>query len=87
MDKVRTKKGNQIMSARVAIKSFSYRHEAELVRELLRSEGIDAVVTSDDCGSVDPSLALATGVYVTVWEEDLERASSIINQAESEPRL
>lgn len=70
------------MDKKVAIKSFNYRHEAEPLRKLLESSGIDVFVTSDDCGTVYPALALAGGVYLMVWESDLERAANIIKEAE-----
>lgn len=70
------------MAKRVAIKSFNYRHDAEPLLELLKSSGIDAIVASDDCGAVDPALALAGGVYLMVWESDLERARDVIDEAE-----
>jgi hypothetical protein len=57
------------------------RGEAEIVRELLLSNGIEAFVVSDDCGAVDPALSFARGVQLLVAENDVEQAERIIAEA------
>jgi hypothetical protein len=69
------------MSERVAIREFNSRGEAEIVRELLLSNGIEAFVVSDDCGAVDPALSFARGVQLLVAENDVEQAERIIAEA------
>ena len=46
------------LSQRVVLREFSSRGDAEVVRELLLANGIEAFVISDDCGAVDPALSL-----------------------------
>jgi hypothetical protein len=71
------------MAERVVLREFSSRGEAEIVRELLLTEGIQAFVISDDCGSVDPGLAFGRGVQLLVAESDLADAIQVIAQAEA----
>jgi hypothetical protein len=66
------------MDDRVILRSFSYRAEAELVRELLASGGIEAFVNSDDCGSVDPALQFGRGAEVLVSARDHAEAEHLI---------
>ena len=77
------------MAQPVVLREFSYRAEAEIVREFLEANGIEAFVTSDDCGSVDPALQFARGVQLMVAEEDREPAERAIAEgaanADAEP--
>ena len=72
------------MSKRVLCREFNSRGEAAIVRELLFSNGIEAYVSSDDCGSVDPALSFARGVQLYVAEEDASRAEQVIEEARME---
>lgn len=60
------------------IRRFSFRHQADLVQSVLAANGIDAIVMSDDCGSVDPALAMVRGVHVVVAAEDVARAEDVL---------
>lgn len=66
------------MGNRVVLRVFNYRSEGEIVRELLEAAGIEAEVTSDDCGMVDPALQFVRGALLWVDEDDRERALQII---------
>jgi hypothetical protein len=68
------------MSERVVLRRFNYRHEAEVVKSVLEGDGIDALVTSDDCGSVDPALGLVRGACVVVTSDDAARAEELLAQ-------
>ena len=68
------------MSDRIVLREFSSRAEAEIVRELLESASVEAYVTSDDCGQVDPALQFARGAKLWVAEEDEARAEEAITQ-------
>jgi hypothetical protein len=69
------------MDDRIVLRSFSYRAEAEIVRELLASNGIAAFVNSDDCGSVDPALQFGRGAEVLVSADDREAAERLIEES------
>jgi len=66
------------MSDQVVVRRFSYRHEAEVVRSFLDGHGIEAWVTSDDCGSVDPALGLVRGACLVVAKENAARADELL---------
>lgn len=68
-------------AAPALLRTFTSRHEADFVAGVLASEGIRAIVFSDDCGSVDPALSFARGVEVYVSEGDLERARQLLEDA------
>ena len=68
------------MTERVVLRQFSSRGDAEIVRELLLANGIDAFVISDDCGSVDPALSFARGVQLLVAAADSAMAEDVIAQ-------
>jgi hypothetical protein len=71
------------MSERVVLREFSSRAEAEIVRELLSANGVEAFVISDDCGSVDPGLSFGRGVQLLVAGVDRDDAVQIIAQTEA----
>ena len=66
------------MRDRVVFRKFNYRHEAEIVRELLEANGIEAFVTSNDCGALDPALQLAQGAVLWIAADELENARSVV---------
>lgn len=55
--------------------------EANLVKARLESEGVGAVVQSDDVGSTTPTLSMVRGVLVLVREADRSRAIEILEEA------
>jgi predicted Fe-Mo cluster-binding NifX family protein len=61
----------------VVVASVSSRAEGDIVAGLLRSEGIEAVVTADDAGGEIGSFQLQ-GVSVLVAAADEARARSIL---------
>jgi len=63
----------------VRIKMFNSRAEAEIAKSFLISKGIEAVIQADDLGGMRPDLALASGVYLKVSEEDAEIALEYLN--------
>jgi hypothetical protein len=69
------------MGDRIVLRQFSYRAEAEIVRELLEANGIEAFVVSDDCGAVDPALQFGRGAQLLVAEADGLRALQLIDES------
>ncbi len=66
------------MGARVVVRKFGSRGDAEIVRELLLANGIEAFVNSDDCGAVDPALSFARGVELLVDGVDRADAEQVL---------
>ena len=62
----------------VVLRTFSYQHEAEIVRSVLEGSGIEAITNSDDCGALDPALGLVRGVNVLVAADRLEQAEDVL---------
>ena len=63
----------------VCVKVFTNRAQAEVVKSLLESYGIVAIVKADDCGGLRPHLVFgAGGVRVLVRKEDKAKAMDIL---------
>ena len=73
------------MSEKVVVRRFSYRHEAEVAHSFLDGHGIEAWVTSDDCGSVQPALGLVRGACLVVADEDAARAEGLLDSPPEPP--
>lgn len=57
------------MTSQICIKTYLYRHEADLALALLDSCGIEATLTADDAGGMQPHLLFGTG-GVRLWVSD-----------------
>jgi hypothetical protein len=66
------------MDELVTVATFPDVAEAELAKERLELEGIQAFVIDAQAGGVMPYIAQSTGVRVQVPPEDLERAKEIL---------
>lgn len=62
----------------VRLGSYNSKTEANLVKARLASEGIDAVVQSDDLGSTTPMLGGFRGVLVLVREDERIAALEVL---------
>jgi hypothetical protein len=64
----------------VKLATFSTLTEANLVKARLESEGIDALVQSDDLGSMMESMITVRGVRVLVREKDRAAAMDCLGR-------
>ena len=71
------------MDSLTTLKIFNTRIEAEVLRSLLESSGIQSWILSDDAGSMYPAQASVSGVRLMVKDEDFKTASDLL--AISEP--
>lgn len=62
----------------VVLKTYITEIEADMDRGRLESAGIDAMITSDDCGGMRPHLAYSLGVKLLVAREDQGRAKELL---------
>lgn len=64
----------------VVIKTFVTRIEAEIVRGLLETHGIKAIVTADDEGGLYPypSAPSTTWVKLLISKKDIKKAKKIL---------
>ena len=68
----------------VVVSTFPNREIAEAAVSLLASEGIEAVISSDDAGGELPNLDLGRGVRVFVNAESAEFAKALLEQGEED---
>ena len=66
------------MDTFVVLREFGSRVEAEIVKELLASNDIEALVVSDDCSAVDPALQFGRGVQLLVLATDASEAQMLL---------
>jgi hypothetical protein len=70
---------NSRYSGMALLRTFAARHESELAKGALEARGLRVILASDDCGSMDPALGLATGgAKVYVEESCIEEARGIL---------
>jgi hypothetical protein len=66
----------------VSLRTYLIRQEADLALLHLQSEGITAVIQSDDCGGMRPGLHTASGLHILVSVSDREKAEEILSRFE-----
>ena len=67
------------MQGLVRVGSYASRVQAEMMVELLRNEGIDAITEIDDAGGLRPDVPMGMGgAKVLVRPEDEEKAREIL---------
>jgi hypothetical protein len=69
------------MSDSISIKSCASQEEAELLKSILESNGIKAMISGDDYAGLP--LMTSGGVELRVLEEDADRARKILEDAEA----
>lgn len=67
------------------VSTFLYRHQADHAKGLLEDQGIESMVSADDCGGIRPNLSFGTGgVRIFVNKEDYKKAKEILSVLEEE---
>jgi len=71
------------------VETFTFRHEAEIVRARLEAGGVIAMVQADDEGGMNPGFFADYGVRVVVHDDDIVEARDILelgaDQAQDAP--
>ena len=67
------------------VKIYLHRYEAEEAKALLKYNGIEAIVSADDCAGYRPDIKL--GVAVKVEPKHFEDASGLLNYVRNEEEL
>jgi Putative prokaryotic signal transducing protein len=62
----------------ITVRTFNYRHEAEMAKSALEANGVPAVVFSDDGGGQEVSLQFVRGAKLMVNQQDESRAKRIL---------
>ena len=63
------------------VRVFSTEMEALIARSALRSFGIEAFLSSDDCGGQRPHGTMANGIRLMVRPEDANAANDVLRSA------
>ena len=61
----------------IVLQRFPNRIEAEMAEGALHAAEIDAMVSADDAGGVEPGL-WTQGIRLLVWQEDADRARAVL---------
>ena len=64
----------------VCIKTYIYRHEAEVANGVLNGHGIDCYVAADDAGGVRPDQNFLMGIRLMVRETDAVQAIELLGK-------
>lgn len=75
------------MARLVSLVRMPDRYVAEPVAQLLRANGIEAFIWSDDAGGVHPPLGLSNGTEIKVAEARLQEARELLAAYEEAPLL
>jgi hypothetical protein len=65
----------------VAVGTYPNKIDADLAQGALEAADIEAMITADDAGGLQPGLWVGKGVTVLVRAEDAERAKEILKGA------
>ena len=63
----------------VPVGTFPNKVDAEMAQSALEAADIEAMVSADDAGGLQPSLWVGEGVKVLVRAEDLAEAQKVLN--------
>jgi hypothetical protein len=67
----------------VCLKTFMYRHEAEIEKGLLEANGIDSLILGDDAGGLRPEIGMGFGINLMVRQDELKTAQEILDNSEN----
>ena len=71
------------MADLVCVKTYLYRHEAEIDQAYLEPYGVRSIVSAEDAGGMQPHLAFGMGgVKLLVLEDDAEKARELLESGE-----
>ncbi len=69
------------MSNLVLLRTFLYRHEAELAKGILEANEIYSMVSADDLGGMRPHMSFGS-VNLFVFDFDIEQAKKFLEHLE-----
>lgn len=68
----------------VTLRTYPDEILAGMAHSALKSESIQAIVSRDDCGGMEPQLNIAGGVRLIVKEGDVQAANQILDAIDEE---
>jgi hypothetical protein len=69
----------------VAVASFNYHQDADLVASMLLANGVQAVIFADDCGGTDPRIGFGSRTRVMVPEGQARLALALLEPEAGDP--
>ena len=67
------------MNNLVEIKVFMYRYDAEIAKDLLKQQGINSIISGDDCGGLSPYISLGMGNFkLLVQKENVNKSKEVL---------
>jgi len=70
----------------VTIRIFATEFEANLARSRLQAAGIESMMRRDDCGGLNPALAMTQGINLVVKSDDAKRAAAVLTDEEKKSK-
>ena len=68
----------------VELREYLTRTEAELVLDLLKKSGFNALLQSDDLAGLNPSLGFVNGYQLMVDEDDLQEIEAFLSSTDKD---
>ena len=62
----------------VVVRTYGFRHEAEVGRSMLEANEVDAIISGDDAGGIQPGMAAANGIKLLVRRSDGQKAIQLL---------
>jgi hypothetical protein len=62
----------------VVVRTYGFRHEAEVGRSMLEANEVDAIISGDDAGGIQPGMAAGDGVRLLVRRSDRQKAMELL---------
>jgi hypothetical protein len=62
----------------VVVRTYGFRHEAEVGKSMLEANEVDAVISGDDAGGLQPGLGVANRVRLLVRRSDGQKATQLL---------
>jgi hypothetical protein len=62
----------------VVVRTYGFRHQAEVGRSMLEAHEVDALIVADDAGGLRPGMVSADGVKLLVRRSDERKASELL---------
>ena len=62
----------------VVVRTYGFRHQAEVGRSMLEANEVDALIVADDAGGIQPGLDGGTRVRLLVRRSDEHKASELL---------
>lgn len=69
----------------IVVATYTAAYEAEIAQSHLEERGIDAFISKDDAGGMDPQMQLTRGVRLLVRQDESDEALSVLREMDALP--